>query len=150
MEHEDIERPSVPGAQPGKGLADQARTEPSARTTSCERPPRRPEPATSSSPPSHQDGATRAACLVRLATALSSYGDLAVTAREDGPTPCLAARNTMVPAMSETITITRLGDGLVYRWSWGERIGDASDPDAAAHAIAYVLGARGTRLGDAG
>lgn len=89
----------------------------------------------------------RAACLQRLATALSGYGDLEVTVREDGPAPCLAARNTTVPVLSETVAITRLGNGLVFLWSWGERIGNVSDPDAAALAIAYVLGARGARLG---
>lgn len=92
------------------------------------------------------DVGTRAACLQRLATALSGYHEIDVTVRQDGPAPCLAARN-QVSGLSETVTVARLGNGLAYRWSWGEPIGDTSDPDGAAHAIAYVLAARGARLG---
>ena len=85
---------------------------------------------------------TRAACLQRLATALSGYADLEVTVRADGPAPCLAARNSTAPLMSETITVSGSGGGRAYMWSWGRRIADASDPDSAARAIAYVLAAR--------
>ena len=99
-------------------------------------------------PPS-QDAGTRAACLQRLATALAGYEDLEATVRAESPEPFLMVRNTAVPAMSETIAITRLGNGLVFLWSWGKRISDASDPDSAAHAIAYVLAARGAQLGSA-
>jgi hypothetical protein len=98
-------------------------------------------------PGAAQDAGTRAACLQRLATALSAYPDLSVTVRAEGPAPCLAARNMTTPHLSETIAVTRLGDQLAYLWSWEERIGDASDPDSAAHAIAYVLHARGAQLG---
>lgn len=94
----------------------------------------------------HPDTATRAACLERLATALSGYMDLDAAVRAEGPAPCLAVRNTAIPALSETITISASGDGLAYMWSWGRRIGDASDPGSAAHAIAYVLAACGARL----
>lgn len=87
------------------------------------------------------------ACLQRLATALSGYDDVEATVRPDGPAVCLAARNTAIPSLSETVAITRLGDGLVFMWSWGERISDASDPDGAALAIAYVLSARSAQLG---
>ena len=59
----------------------------------------------------------------------------------------LAVRNTGLPFMSETVGVARLGGGLAFAWSWGQRIGDASDPGAAALAIAYVLEARGVRLG---
>lgn len=92
----------------------------------------------------HAPGA--AACLQRLATALSGYTDLTVTVRADGPAPCLAVRNTAIPALSETITVSTCGDVLAYVWSWGKRISGASDPDSAAQAIAYVLAARGVRL----
>lgn len=92
------------------------------------------------------DTGTSAACLQRLATALAGYSDLAVTVRTNGPTPCLAARNTAIPALSETVTVSASSGGLAYTWSWGRRIGDASDPDSAAHAIAYVLAAGGVRL----
>lgn len=89
----------------------------------------------------------RAACLQRLATALCGYLDLNVQVRADGPAPCLAVRSTAVPLMSETVTVSPAGDGLAYRWSWGAQIGDASDPDSAARAIAYVLDADGARPG---
>lgn len=89
----------------------------------------------------------QAACLERLATALSGYPDLKVNVRADGPAPCLAARNIAVPVLSETVTVADTGDGLAYFWSWGRRIGGASDPEAAANAIAYVLAARDVRLG---
>lgn len=91
-------------------------------------------------------GAVRAACLERLATALSSHADLEVHVRADSPTPCLVARNNAVPALSETVTAAGTSDSVAYFWSWGERIGDASDPGAAAHAVAYVLAARDARL----
>lgn len=93
-----------------------------------------------------QKAAEGLACLQRLAAALSGYGDLAVTVRRADLAPCLAVRNTTTPQLSETVAVTRAGDGLAYVWSWGERIGDASDPDSAAHAIAYVLCASGARL----
>lgn len=96
---------------------------------------------------STQDKGARAACLERLATALSGYRDLDVTVRSDGPAPCLAARNTSAPLMSETVTVTGSGDGLAFVWSWGRRISDASDPDCAAQAIAYVLAVRDARAG---
>ena len=96
----------------------------------------------------HSEG-TRAACLQRLATALVGYPDLAVTVRADGPAPCLAVRNTAAPLMSETVTVRQQGDGLEFTWSWDARIGDASDPDTAAAAVAYVLAARDAKLGRA-
>lgn len=98
--------------------------------------------------PGH-DAGPRAACLQRLATALAGYEDLEVTVRAEAPAPCLVVRNTAVPALSETIAVTRLGDGLAFLWSWGKRISDASAPDTAAQAIAYVLAARGAQLGAA-
>lgn len=88
----------------------------------------------------------RTACLERLATALSAYPDLEVNIRADGPAPCLTARNSAVPVLSETVTVADAGDGPAYSWSWGRRIGDTSDPGTAAHAIAYVLAARDARL----
>jgi hypothetical protein len=93
-----------------------------------------------------QGTATQAACLQRLATALSGYDDLDVQVRPNGPSPCLAACNTAAPLMAETVTVSASGDGLAFMWSWGQLIGDASDPDSAADAIAYVLEARGARL----
>lgn len=93
------------------------------------------------------DTVARVACLQRLATALSGYHDLTMTVRPDGPATCLAVRSTAAPLMSETITVGPSGDGPVYRWSWGAEIGDASDPDSAAQAIAYVLEADGARPG---
>lgn len=87
-----------------------------------------------------------AACLERLATALSGYPDLECSVRAEGPVPCLEARNTTVPVLSETVTVADTGDDLAYFWSWGRRIGDASAPGTAAHAIAYVLAARDARL----
>lgn len=101
-------------------------------------------------PPAAQDSGARAARRQRLATALMGYRHLAATVREDSPAPCLAVRNTAIPELPETVAITRLGDCLVFAWSWGDRVGDASDPDRAAQAIAYVLHARGARLGAAG
>jgi hypothetical protein len=92
------------------------------------------------------DTRMRAACLQRLATALTGYCDLSVTVRADGPAPCLAALNIAVPELSETVTVTRTGDDLAFLWSWGERIADASDPDSAAQAVAYVLSARDAQL----
>lgn len=88
---------------------------------------------------------TRAACLERLATALAPYSDLDVGLQAQGPAPCLVARNTAIPALSETITASASGDGLAYMWSWGRRICDASDPETAVQAIAYVLAAHGAR-----
>lgn len=93
-----------------------------------------------------QHAGTRA-CLERLAAVLSGYSDLDVAVCPDGPAPCLAVRNTGHPFMSETVAVARVGGGLAFAWSWGQRIGDASDPGAAAQAIAYVLEARGVRLG---
>lgn len=94
-----------------------------------------------------RDGAgTRAACLQRLATALAGYPDLAATVRADGPAPCLTVRNTAAPLMSETVTVRQQGDGLAFTWSWGARIGDASNPDTAAAAVVYVLAARDAKL----
>jgi hypothetical protein len=89
---------------------------------------------------------TWAACLKRLATALSGYPDLAATVRADGAAPCLAVRNTAASLMSETVTVRAQGDGLAFTWSWGVRICDASDPDTAAAAVAYVLAAQGAEL----
>ena len=93
------------------------------------------------------DSATRAACLERLATAVCGYPDLEARVRADGPAPCLAVRNMTVPLMSETVTVSACRDGLAYMWSWGKRIGNASAPDLAAEAIAYVLAAAGARPG---
>ena len=98
-------------------------------------------------PPATQDAGARAACLQRLATALSGYSDLAVTVRADGPAPCLAARNTNFPDLSESVNVKQFGHRLAFVWSWGERICDASAPDAAALAIAYVLAAHDAQLG---
>lgn len=88
----------------------------------------------------------RVACLERLATALSGYAGLSATVRAEGLAPCLAVRNIAVPFMSETISVGPSDDGLTFMWSWGAPIGDASDPDAAAQAVAYVLSADGARL----
>ena len=90
---------------------------------------------------------TQAACLQRLATALAGFPDLDVSVRPDGPAPCLVARNTTAPALSETVAVTRLGESLTFTWSWGDRIASTSDVDGAALAIAYVLSARGAQLG---
>lgn len=98
-------------------------------------------------PPAEDTGA-RAACLRRLATALMGYPDLDAAVRLDGPAPCLAVRNTTAPLLSETVAVSRVGGALAYLWSWGQPIGDTSDPSAAARAIAYVLAARGARLGE--
>ena len=92
------------------------------------------------------DTGAQVARLERLATALSGYHDLAVTVRPEGPAPCLAACNTTVPALSETITISVSAGSPAYMWSWGKRISDASDPGSAAQAIAYVLAASGAQL----
>jgi len=100
---------------------------------------------TTPEPPS-RDRAARAACVQRLATALSGYHDLEVTARVDGPAPCLAVRNTAVPCLSETVSVSRMGNDLAYVWSWGERIADSSHPDTAALAVAYVLAASDAHL----
>lgn len=94
----------------------------------------------------HGPGA-QVACLQRLATALAGYPDLATTVRTDGPAPFLAVRNTAVPLMSETVTVRQQGDALAFTWSWGAPIRDASDPDTAAAAVAYVLAARGAKPG---
>lgn len=102
---------------------------------------------TSTAEPFRRGTAARAACLQRLATALSAYRDLDTTVRADCPAPCLAVRNTTAPLMCETVTVNGAGDGLTYMWSWGEQICDASDPDTAAQAIAYVLEANGARPG---
>lgn len=91
--------------------------------------------------------ATPAACLKRLATALSSYPDLETQVRAVGSAPCLAVVNTAIPLMSETVSVCAFPEGLAYAWSWGKRIGDASDPDSAAEAIAYVLAVGGVRPG---
>ena len=85
------------------------------------------------------------ACLQRLATALSAYSDIDVRVRTDGPAPYLAARN-IDSRLSETVTVKRLDDGLAFLWSWGERIGDASDPDRVARSVAYVLAAASAQL----
>lgn len=91
------------------------------------------------------DVGTRAACLQRLATALSRYHDLDVRVRTGAAATCLAARNR-ASALSETITVGCERDMLVFRWSWGELLGDASNTDSAAQAIAYVLSARDAQL----
>lgn len=107
-------------------------------------------PKGSIAPAAAPDASVRAACLDRLATALSGFPDLGVTLRMNGPAPCLAVRNTTAPTLSETVTAgpSPRGDGLAFVWSWGKRISDVSDPDSAAHAIAYVLEASGARLGE--
>lgn len=90
---------------------------------------------------------TQAACMQRLAIALSAYPDLEATVGPGGRAPCLAVRNTAAPVMSETVTVSASGDGpLAYMWSWGRRMASASEPDIAAQAIAYVLLARDARL----
>lgn len=96
-------------------------------------------------PPS-LDGQAPAACVKWLAAALSGYADLVLAVRTGGPVPCLAVRNAADPMMAETITVTSGADGLAYTWSWGQRIAAASDPGAAAQAVAYVLQARGAQL----
>jgi hypothetical protein len=96
--------------------------------------------------PAAEDAGARAACLQRLATALCGYPDLSVSVREEGPAPCLAVRNTATPHLSETVAMTEADGQLNYTWSWGEPIAGTSDPDAAAHVIAYVLQASGVSL----
>lgn len=59
----------------------------------------------------------------------------------------MAAYNKDAPVLSETVTVRRFGDELAFMWSWSKRIGHASDPDTAAHAIAYVLAAVDVLLG---
>ena len=99
---------------------------------------------------SASDGtAARAACLQRLATALSGYPDLHAAIRAAGPAPCLAVRNTAAPMMSETITVGPSSNGLAYVWSWGKPIGGTSAPDRVAEVIAYVLAARNAQPGPA-
>ena len=92
------------------------------------------------------DSRASAACLQRLATALSGYPDLDATVRAYDPAPCLAIRNSAVPALSETITVSTSGNDIAYMWSWGRRISDVGDPMSAAQAIAYVLSASGACL----
>lgn len=101
---------------------------------------------TNATHPPSVDTATRVACLERLATALSRCRDLDVAVQADGPAPCVAIRNTVIPFMSETVGVGCIGDRLVFTWSWGQRIADAAEPGAAAHAIAYVLKVRGEGL----
>lgn len=98
-------------------------------------------------PAQPKDVRARVACLQRLATALACYPDLAATLRAAGPAPCLAVRNIATPLMSETLTVCPHGDGFAFSWSWGEHICDASDPDTAAAAVAYVLAASDAQLG---
>lgn len=96
-------------------------------------------------PHSSREEAAHATCLQRLATALSGYSDLDVAVLTHGAVPSLAVRNNRVPAMSEIVTMGASDAGPVYLWSWGRRIGNPSDPDSAAHAIAYVLAAGDAR-----
>lgn len=107
-----------------------------------------PMKAVSNGNPIVPDGEAPAVCLERLAAALSGYADLVLAMRTGGPAPCLAVRNAAAPVMAETITVRGGGEGLAYRWSWGQRICDANDPDSAAQAVAYVLEARGAQLGE--
>lgn len=89
----------------------------------------------------------RAACIERLATALSAYPDIDVKISTAGTVPFLTASNKSSPLMTETVAVSRRGDPLVYVWSWGERISDTGDPELAAKAIAYVLSSRSAHLG---
>lgn len=94
-----------------------------------------------------QDARARAAYLQRLATALAGYPDLAATVGAAGPAPCLTVHNIATPLMSETLTVCSHGNGFAFTWSWGEHICDASNPDTAAAAVAYVLAASDAQLG---
>lgn len=98
-------------------------------------------------PSADEDADAGVMCLQRLATGLCGYPDLKVTVRLEDSAPCLTVRNAAISYMSETVTVTRTGSGLAFIWSWGARIADASDPDSAACAVAYVLAADGVRLG---
>jgi hypothetical protein len=83
--------------------------------------------------------------LHRLATALDSQG-FAATVKTSYP----AALHVFMPGASmlaESIDCVpgTDNDGRLhwyYRWSWGEVLHDASDPDAAAAKVAGVLSAR--------
>jgi hypothetical protein len=92
-----------------------------------------------------QEAGLRAECLERLATALSGFADLEIRIRPDGSPPWLAARNR-VSRLSEIITVAPDRDGLVYVWSWGQRLAGVSDPGEAARSIAYVLSACDARM----
>lgn len=98
-------------------------------------------------PHSTREEAARATCLQRLATALSGYSDLDVAVLTHGHVPSLAVRNNTVPALSETVTVGASDADPAYLWSWGRPIGNASDPDSVAQAIAYVLAAGDARSG---
>ena len=73
-----------------------------------------------------------------LSADLAGRGFLAVRLTDDG-TPTLQVTNRDT-GCSENITIKADDNGAWwFMWSWGDRLGEVGDVDAAAFKIAYVL-----------
>jgi len=82
---------------------------------------------------------TRTYFLARLADELEARG-LGVTLRTDPPILRVSDPDTAL--LTETVDCVPLPEGWFYRWSWGDTIGLADDPEAAAERIAQVFSGR--------
>ncbi|WP_030452223.1 hypothetical protein [Herbidospora cretacea] len=82
---------------------------------------------------------TRSYFLGKLARELEQRG-FDVTLRVDPPS--LKVSDPEAALLNETVDCVSLQGGWFYRWSWGEVVESADEPDAAATLIARVLGAR--------
>lgn len=74
------------------------------------------------------------AALVALAAALDPREFAVTLTTRPGRRPCLSVTSRYA-AIGDDIT----ADPAAYWWSWGERIGPAHDPAAAARKISSVL-----------
>lgn len=79
---------------------------------------------------------TRTYFLGKLAGELESRG---LTASLRADPPALKISDPDMALLTETVDCVPLSDGWFYRWSWGEVLGLADDPAAAAQRIATVL-----------
>lgn len=79
---------------------------------------------------------TRTYFLGRLADELEARG-LEVTLRSDPP--ALKVSSAESAMLTETVDCVPLSDGWFYRWSWGEVLGLADDPEGAAQRIARLF-----------
>ncbi|WP_067179192.1 hypothetical protein [Microtetraspora niveoalba] len=82
---------------------------------------------------------TRTYFLGKLAEVLESRG-LDVALRSSPPS--LRASDPDATMLSETVDCVATPDGWFYRWSWGEIVESADDPEAAADRILKVFAGR--------
>jgi hypothetical protein len=82
---------------------------------------------------------TRTYFLGKLAAELERHG-MTATLRAYPPVLRISGPGTVM--LAETIDCVPLPEGWFYRWSWGELVGLADEPAAAARRIAHVLALR--------